>query len=127
MIKHYVFSYIHKALKKYWDNELNGYLNDSVGRCNREVNCGYHFTPKQFFEDNEIAYKSSDFVNKIPQIKPEPNYVNWCILEQTLNRSAPNYFVSYLRNLFQDEMTEVLIRRFKIATSTHWDGTTIFW
>lgn len=117
----------HKALKRYWDNELNEYLNDSVGRCNREVNCGYHLTPKQYFEDNEIAYKSFDFINKIPQIKPEPTYIDWRILEQTLNRSAPNHFANYLRNLFQDEMTETLVKRFKIATSTHWEGATIFW
>jgi len=25
---------------------------DHVGRCNRESNCGYHYSPKQFFADN---------------------------------------------------------------------------
>jgi len=28
------------------------YLADHVGKCNRASNCGYHYAPKQFFEDN---------------------------------------------------------------------------
>ena len=28
------------------------YINDRVGKCNRIDKCGYHYTPKQYFEDN---------------------------------------------------------------------------
>ena len=30
----------------------NTYLSDNVGKCNRLDKCGYHYTPKQYFEDN---------------------------------------------------------------------------
>ena len=30
----------------------NEYVNDKVGKCNRLDKCGYHYTPKQYFEDN---------------------------------------------------------------------------
>jgi hypothetical protein len=28
------------------------HIHPSVGRCNRESNCGYHYTPKQYFQVN---------------------------------------------------------------------------
>ena len=30
----------------------NIYINDDVGKCNRLDKCGYHYTPRQYFEDN---------------------------------------------------------------------------
>jgi len=43
-----------KLFSRYIDNETGEHLHPSVGRCNREVNCGYHYTPKQYFENNGI-------------------------------------------------------------------------
>ena len=37
---------------RYINTETDEIIADHVGRCNREVNCGYHYTPKEFFEDN---------------------------------------------------------------------------
>ena len=28
------------------------YINDDVGKCNRLDKCGYHYTPKQYYEDH---------------------------------------------------------------------------
>ena len=33
-------------------NNNNIYINDDVGKCNRLDKCGYHYTPRQYFEDN---------------------------------------------------------------------------
>ena len=30
----------------------NEYVNERVGKCNRLDKCGYHYTSKQYFEDN---------------------------------------------------------------------------
>ena len=37
---------------KYIDTNNNTYVNDKVGKCNRLDKCGYHYTPRQYFEDN---------------------------------------------------------------------------
>ena len=37
---------------RYIDTETNQYINDRVGKCNRLDKCGYHYTPRQYFEDN---------------------------------------------------------------------------
>lgn len=42
----------HKIFSRYLDTQTGEHLRPSVGRCNRESNCGYHYTPKQYFEDN---------------------------------------------------------------------------
>ena len=40
------------AFTRYIDNTNNQYVADNVGKCNRLDKCGYHYTPRQYFEDN---------------------------------------------------------------------------
>ncbi|MFI8380603.1 PG0870-related protein [Leeuwenhoekiella sp. NPDC079379] len=40
-----------KRFVRYVDSETNEYLSHIVGRCDREVNCAYHYSPKSYFED----------------------------------------------------------------------------
>ena len=49
-----------KTVSLYIDTETGEYLSPSVGRCNRESNCGYHYTPKQYFQDNGIKKEFQD-------------------------------------------------------------------
>ena len=38
---------------RYIDTHNNNmYINDKVGKCNRLDKCGYHYTPRMYFEDN---------------------------------------------------------------------------
>ena len=37
---------------RYIDNTNNQYVADNVGKCNRLDKCGYHYTPRQYFDDN---------------------------------------------------------------------------
>ena len=37
---------------RYIDADTGEYVDPSVGRCDREINCGYHKTPKQFFQEH---------------------------------------------------------------------------
>jgi hypothetical protein len=39
----------------YLDGNTNEPIHRTVGKCNRESKCGYHYTPKQFFIDNPLA------------------------------------------------------------------------
>jgi hypothetical protein len=38
----------------YYIDEEGNILDKTVGRCNHESSCGYHYTPKQYFEDNKL-------------------------------------------------------------------------
>ena len=43
-----------KTFVRYVDTLTEKYVHPSVGRCNKEDKCGYHFTPKQYFKENNI-------------------------------------------------------------------------
>jgi len=45
-----------KTFSLYIDKETGEHLHPTVGRCNRESNCGNHYTPKQYFQDNNISF-----------------------------------------------------------------------
>jgi hypothetical protein len=41
------------SFTRYIDTHNNNeYISDNVGKCNRLDKCGYHYTPRQYFEDN---------------------------------------------------------------------------
>lgn len=48
-----------KAFTLYLDGNTGRPISAAVGRCNREVKCGYHYTPKQFYENNIAQYQTS--------------------------------------------------------------------
>lgn len=43
-----------KSSFSYYVDEDGEPIDASVGRCNHESSCGYHYTPKQFYADNKI-------------------------------------------------------------------------
>ena len=50
---------------KYIDTNNNTYVNDNVGKCNPLDKCGYHYTPRQYFEDNPwLREERCSFVRK---------------------------------------------------------------
>jgi Domain of unknown function (DUF6371) len=118
------------TFKRYWNNEQNEYFFDiKVGRCNRESNCGYHQSPKQYFEENNL--ESPVFIpNKIQLATadiPLPTYIDKSSVERAFKRNLPNYFTDYLKKLFKDDLANYLLEKFKISPSNHWKGSSIFW
>ena len=122
-----------REFKRYVDNETDEYISVHVGICNRLNNCGYHYTPKQFFTDNPNAkmlevgkplfrafptsQKVSDTFSTIPL----------SIFEKSQSHYESNCFVSYLKSLFDDDLAMQLVKRFRIGTSKYWTCATVFW
>ena len=63
------------SFTRYIDTETNIYIDEKVGICNRAINCGYHYTPKQYFESmgvhklaristNNLDYKIHNNISK---------------------------------------------------------------
>ncbi|MEA5459858.1 DUF6371 domain-containing protein [Arcicella sp. LKC2W] len=118
-----------RTFKRYWDNFKNEYFPDEdVGRCNREFSCGCHNTPKQFFEKNGLDYQKNEAPkSRLPKPKPPTTYIDYSWVEKSMNRNIPNYFTDYLKRLFGEEKTNILINKFRIGDSKHWKGATVFW
>lgn len=103
-----------------------------VGRCNRENNCGYHFTPKQHFEQNpEKAELIRDFppIHKtVSQQKPMPvSFINESIVSRSLTRYGQNKLFQFLTSVLETEQTLNLMKKYRVGTANYWPGATIFW
>lgn len=49
----------------YLDGNTHEPINSTVGKCNRIIKCGYHKTPKQYFQENPSKIKMCATANKI--------------------------------------------------------------
>lgn len=117
---------------RYIDVKTGQYINDNVGRCNRESNCGYHYKPMQYFLDNPTAESIRDKQNyqSITNMvfkKKTISFIDDSIFKASLKGYDDNCFVKYLVRLFGHDTADEIIRTYSIGTSKHWNGATVFW
>ena len=122
-----------RCFSKYIDTEKQIQFPDYVGRCDHEQKCGYHFTPHDYFERNpsEKEKLSEDtFRNYTPIKEVEPkvtSYIDLDIVNQSLQRYPDNKLFQFLSAQFGEAETLKLMEKYKVGTSKHWDGATVFW
>ena len=120
-----------KTFSLYIDTETGEHLHPTVGRCNRESNCGYHYSPKQYFQDKNISFDTT----QPKEYKPRPvtfqpksvSFIPVAVFKASLKAYETNHFIQFLINLFGVEVASQLVSRYFIATSKHWNGATVFW
>jgi hypothetical protein len=120
-----------KTFSLYIDTETGDYIAPTVGRCNRESNCGYHYTPKRYFEKNNISFENKEFVPRsiiITQPKPKnTSYIDNLMFTKSLQGYEKNNFVQFLIKRFGKVEAEKVIEKYFLGTSKHWNGANIFW
>lgn len=120
-----------KSFSRYIDTETGEQIHPSVGRCNRESNCGHHYTPKQYFQDNNISFDTPQPKAYKPRpVTPQPKPVSFIpveVFKASLKAHETNHFVQFLITLFGAEVASQLVSDYFIATSKHWNGATAFW
>jgi hypothetical protein len=122
-----------KKFTRYIDLETGDYFADHVGRCNREVKCGYHFTPREFFADTPSfnGEKRASKANQqreaiIHSRKPTPvSFISARVLKQTLGTYERNNFVKFLLARFPSARVKRVVYQYLIGTWA--DGRTVFW
>ena len=122
----------HKTFSRYIDTETGEHIHPSVGRCNRENNCQYHYTPGQYFKDNSILFDTSrpkPYTTPIskPALAMSASFIDSGIFKRSLQSYDANHFVTFLVNRFGIDIANQLISRYFIGTSKHWPGATVFW
>lgn len=115
-----------KTFTKYIDTITGEYLNDSVGRCDREVNCNYHYKPAEYFRDNDLG-KPRAIVNRPVKPKKEISYVSYDIVRQSLNDYEENNFIEFLVNVFDPLEVERVAQMYLIGTAKLIPNSTAFW
>jgi hypothetical protein len=140
-----------KSFTRYINSQTSQYLADHVGRCSRENKCGYHFTPGKYFSETGQARPASKRLSpfgvpytaiahkrqaKRPLVpaKPqaavagnEPHYINPNVVNDSFLLYDSNNLVQYLINTFGFDAADKAVGRYRIGTSGHWPGATVFW
>jgi hypothetical protein len=125
-----------KAFTRYIDTDTGEYIADYVGRCNRELSCGYHYAPRQFFESHpDFRIPAKRFSHLIAENKKDTPLTISTIKDEMFMESLGyrkavrwrNHFICYLRSIFNENVVKSLIDRYNIGTAKYWDGAVVFW
>ena len=105
-------------------------LDDSVGRCDHESSCGYHYTPKQFFTDHPDRKPGPDWRYTPIPCHPEANPKNLCTIPyEMVTRSVrfdrDSHLITFLRTFIDPFIIEGLIDEYQIGV-TKSQGTIFF-
>jgi hypothetical protein len=126
----------HKVFTRYINTLTQAPVADDVGRCGREVNCGYHYKPSEYFskhgrpiDDAACSGNGSSGAHYRPlTIKDlEPSYLPKQVIKQTVKFYHSNHFVQYLAARFGKDIAVQQARLYLVGTSKHWPGACIFW
>lgn len=112
---------------RYVDSSNDDYLNSKVGKCDREINCGYHYSPKMFCNDEGNLYKpfsANRFIDKTKSI----NYHSRNDLSETLKAdSNSNNFIKFLSSNFNRVDVDSVLLNYNIGTADYCYNGTVFW
>ncbi len=118
-----------RKFTRYIHIETHEELNDDVGICDRANNCGYHFTPKKYFEKNPQFNIDTKTTYKpiFQEVKPV-SYIDVKYLHQSANCSYKNNnFVNHLIKLFGLELANILCKIYQVGNSNTKIGANVFW
>ena len=117
-----------RAFVRYIDTQHEYTFPSYVGRCNRESKCGYHYSVKDYFKDENIT-KADDYNPKIKVIDvfPEVSLLPISILLHSKRAYSSNHLFAYCTSLFGTPKTIELFDRYHVGTANYWQGATTFW
>lgn len=114
-----------KQFSRYIDVVTGEYFGDNIGRCNREVECGYDSKPdlgkNQFVEKTKVDPKFAEDDSAIP-IHSEKEVLS------TLNNYDSNRLYQFLITMFDEALVLKTFLKYYVGTAVMWgDGATVFW
>jgi len=118
-----------KRLVRYIDQDKQ-FLSEKVGRCDRESNCGYHYTPKQHFTDNPALNTSALPGPRIPSKEHSEaarpiKYLQFEIMDASVTKHHRCNIYPFLNKIFRAHLAAKLCENYFIGTNK--DGNTVFW
>lgn len=112
-----------KRFTLYIDTTTGQALHRTVGKCDRESNCGYHYTPKQYFADNGQPMQARS-VPITPTPPKQADFVPFVLVEKS--ESSQSNFVSFLSTLFDNgAIVQNLCKTYKLGATKQRE--VIFW
>lgn len=102
-----------------------------VGRCDHEQKCGYHFTPKEYFEqhpDRKERLQEQTSVAPRSYTPPLPtSYMDKALVERSMSHYGENKLFQFLYSQLGESESLRLMKQYLVGTANHWPGSTVFW
>lgn len=113
-----------KRLVRYVDQETGDYLPDDIGRCDRELSCGYHKPPHKA---DRLDIGTALYSAPEPQPKPIPSYLPFKYVERSKGNYEANSLITWMGSLpgWDIQRAEAVAEKYHAGTSK--DGWVIFW
>ena len=101
-------------------------LHESVGRCDHESSCGYHYTPKQYFSDHPDLKPGRDWREPDRPCHSEAKPKNLCFLpDDVVTRSVrfnhDSDLVAFLKTIVEPTAVSELIDAYRIGVTRSGD------
>ena len=103
-------------------DENGEFLDETVGRCDHESSCGYHYTPKQFFADHPDRKPGPDWrYAPIPchsEAKPKNLYfLPQDVVGRSVRFNYDSHLITFLRTFLEPVVIEGLIDEYRIGVT----------
>ena len=101
-------------------------LHETVGRCDHESSCGYHYTPKQYFADHPDLKPGKDWRDDRPAWLDKPKPKPLCFLpDDVVTRSVrfnhDSDLVAFLKTIIEPTAVSELIEEYRVGvTRSQW-------
>lgn len=120
-----------REFTRYVDTVTGEYVSGQVGKCNRAGKCKYHYTPAQYFADNQEPGRLSYVLSHRPKVirvtvpaVPEPiGTIDRRYLIRSIGTNS--YFITWLLRYFDKGTVLRAVDEYAIGYTR--DGRTIFW
>lgn len=128
----------------YYIYTINGQIVDEqVGKCDRADNCNYHYTPREFAENNGLRLSNGvyirfdtnvPFIRKSPKFSTPASLETFFISKSIFAQSQMNFSRSKLYNFFVKNFGESATKKvfsiYKVGVNVYSDylrNATVFW
>lgn len=116
----------------YLDGDTHQPIHPKVGICNRAIKCGYHYPPKQFYQDNpsypvETRHASSNNMlpsfTKLPTSPQPPGEIPFSFVEKSASYSSN--FIRFLCEFMTEKQMKYMGDNYALGATKHKE--VIFW
>lgn len=111
-----------RCFSPYINTDTGEILHPTVGRCDHEKKCGYHYKPSEFFADNP-DYNEGDHIQPrmFERRQPEQptDYLPGILIEGEDKARGQNNLYRFFRTHFGEEATDYVFDLYRVRTSKH--------
>jgi hypothetical protein len=114
----------------YLSDKTHQPIHQTVGKCNREIKCGYHYSPNQYFLNNPASCRDEACLvssvtrsNSILKIENRVGQIPFSYVEQSL--SLHSHFLQFLGTIFTPHQIHQAAQNYLLRATK--SGAIIFW